>query len=415
MLFKSRQEILADFRAQIAQGKILVGVGAGTGITAKCSEKAGVDMLIIYNSGRFRMAGRGSLSGLLAYGDANKIVVEMGYEVLPVVKKTPVLAGVCGTDPFRVMDIYLKELKAQGFNGVQNFPTVGLIDGVFRQNLEETGMGYGLEVDMIRKAHELDMVTCPYVFDAEQARAMAEAGADCLVAHMGLTTKGSIGAETAKTLDDCIPLIREIIAAGREVNPDIMVICHGGPIADPEDFCYHLNALLPYDIAVQRLRRVRNDAHARFDALEREYKYYISPRKNPFNRDTAYQLAWPLDLCRMNEAAALLPGEQDFTSFCKLHSDNKTNLCRIARAGWQRQDDGLLVFTIAADRFLRNMVRAVVGTLLDVGRGKLTAEDFRSVIAGRDRSLASSSAPPQGLFLSRVTYPETIYISDDTN
>lgn len=187
------------------------------------------------------------------------------------------------------------------------------------------------------------------------------------------------------------------------------------PIADPEDFCYHLNALLPYDIAVQRLRRVRNDAHARFDALEREYKYYISPRKNPFNRDTAYQLAWPLDLCRMNEAAALLPGEQDFTSFCKLHSDNKTNLCRIARAGWQRQDDGLLIFTIAADRFLRNMVRAVVGTLLDVGRGKLTAEDFRSVIAGRDRSLASSSAPPQGLFLSRVTYPETIYISDDTN
>ena len=230
MLFKSRQEILADFRAQIAQGKILVGVGAGTGITAKCSEKAGVDMLIIYNSGRFRMAGRGSLSGLLAYGDAN--------EALPVVTTTPVLAGVCGTDPFRVMDIYLKELKAQGFNGVQNFPTVGLIDGVFRQNLEETGMGYGLEVDMIRKAHELDMVTCPYVFDAEQARAMAEAGADCLVAHMGLTTKGSIGAETAKTLDDCIPLIREIIAAGREVNPDIMVICHGGPIADPEDAAY---------------------------------------------------------------------------------------------------------------------------------------------------------------------------------
>ena len=215
-----------------------MGVGAGTGITAKCSEKAGVDMLIIYNSGRFRMAGRGSLSGLLAYGDANKIVVEMGYEVLPVVKKTPVLAGVCGTDPFRVMDIYLKELKDQGFNGVQNFPTVGLIDGVFRQNLEETDMGYGLEVEMIHKAHELDLVTCPYVFDAKQAAAMAEAGADCLVAHMGLTTKGSIGAETAKTLDDCIPLIREIIQAGRTVNPDIMVICHGGPIADPEDAAY---------------------------------------------------------------------------------------------------------------------------------------------------------------------------------
>ena len=238
MVTKSRSEILKDFRNQISQGKILVGVGAGTGITAKCSEKADVDMLIIYNSGRFRMAGRGSLSGLLAYGDANKIVAEMGYEVLPVVKKTPVLAGVCGTDPFRVMDIYLKELKAQGFNGVQNFPTVGLIDGVFRQNLEETGMGYGLEVDMIRKAHELDMVTCPYVFDAAQATAMAEAGADCLVAHMGLTTKGSIGAETAKTLDDCIPLIKEIIAAGRKVNPDIMVICHGGPIADPEDAAY---------------------------------------------------------------------------------------------------------------------------------------------------------------------------------
>ena len=238
MLNKSRQEILDGFRAQIAQGNILVGVGAGTGITAKCSETAGGDMLISYNSGRVRMAGRGSLSGLLAYGDANKIVVEMGYEVLPVVKNTPVLAGVCGTDPFRVMEIYLKELKAQGFNGVQNFPTVGLIDGVFRQNLEETGMGYGLEVDMIRKAHELDMVTCPYVFDPDQAVAMAEAGADCLVAHMGLTTKGSIGAETAKTLDDCIPLIKEIVEAGRKVNPDIMVICHGGPIADPEDAAY---------------------------------------------------------------------------------------------------------------------------------------------------------------------------------
>lgn len=238
MLYKSREEILDAFRAQTAAGKILVGVGAGTGITAKCSERADVDMLIIYNSGRFRMAGRGSLSGLLAYGDANRIVVEMGYEVLPIVKKTPVLAGVCGTDPFRVMSVYLKELKAQGFNGVQNFPTVGLIDGVFRQNLEETGMGYGLEVDMIRQAHELDLVTCPYVFDAEQAAAMAEAGADCLVAHMGLTTKGSIGAETAKSLDDCIPLIREIISAGRKVNPNIMVICHGGPIADPEDAAY---------------------------------------------------------------------------------------------------------------------------------------------------------------------------------
>ena len=184
----TRSEIMEKFHREVEEGRILVGVGAGTGITAKCSEKGGADMLIIYNSGRFRMAGRGSLSGLLAYGDANKIVQEMGAEVLPVVKNTPVLAGVCGTDPFRVMDLFLKQLKDQGFNGVQNFPTVGLIDGKFRANLEETGMGYGLEVDMIREAHKLDMLTCPYVFDPEQAKAMAEAGADILVAHMGLTT-----------------------------------------------------------------------------------------------------------------------------------------------------------------------------------------------------------------------------------
>lgn len=234
----SRKEILAQFKSEVAEGRILLGVGAGTGITAKMSEAGGADMLIIYNSGRFRMAGRGSLSGLLSYGDANQIVVEMGAEVLPVVKNTPVLAGVCGTDPFRVMEIFLKQLKEMGFNGVQNFPTVGLIDGVFRQNLEETGMGYGLEVDMIRKAHELDMLTCPYVFDPEQAKAMAEAGADILVAHMGLTTKGSIGAKTALTLDDCVVRIKEIIEAGKKVRPDIMVICHGGPIAEPEDARY---------------------------------------------------------------------------------------------------------------------------------------------------------------------------------
>lgn len=234
----SRAEIIAKFKEEVASGKILVGVGAGTGITAKSSEAGGADMLIIYNSGRYRMAGRGSLAGLLSYGDANQIVVEMGAEVLPVVKNTPVLAGVCGTDPFRVMDVYLKQLKAQGFNGVQNFPTVGLIDGVFRQNLEETGMGYDLEVEMIRKAHELDMLTTPYVFDPDQARKMAEAGADILVAHMGLTTKGTIGAKTALTLDDCIPKIEAIIKAGREVNPDIMVICHGGPIAEPDDAAY---------------------------------------------------------------------------------------------------------------------------------------------------------------------------------
>lgn len=238
MLKKTRSEIMQGFKEQVENGNILVGVGAGTGITAKCSEKANVDMLIIYNSGRFRMAGRGSLSGLLAYGDANKIVQEMGQEVLPIVKKTPVLAGVCGTDPFRIMEIFLKQLKEQGFNGVQNFPTVGLIDGKFRANLEETGMGYDLEVDMIREAHKLDLLTCPYVFDPQQAKAMAEAGADILVAHMGLTTKGSIGAETALTLEDCCVKIREIIEAGRQVNPNIMVLCHGGPIADPEDAEY---------------------------------------------------------------------------------------------------------------------------------------------------------------------------------
>ena len=243
----TRAENMAKFKEQVAAGKILVGVGAGTGITAKSSEAGGADMLIIYNSGRYRMAGRGSLAGLLSYGDANQIVVEMGAEVLPVVKHTPVLAGVCGTDPFRVMEIYLKQLKDQGFNGVQNFPTVGLIDGVFRQNLEETGMGYGLEVDMIRKAHELDMLTCPYVFDPDQARAMAEAGADILVAHMGLTTKGTIGAKTALTLDDCIVKIKEIIAAGREVNPDIMVICHGGPIAEPDDAQYIIDNIPEID------------------------------------------------------------------------------------------------------------------------------------------------------------------------
>lgn len=235
---QTRKEIVADFKRKVKQGDILVGVGAGTGITAKSSEAGGADMLIIYNSGRYRMAGRGSLAGLLSYGDANQIVVEMGQEVLPVVKETPVLAGVCGTDPFRVMEIYLKQLKDQGFNGVQNFPTVGLIDGVFRQNLEETGMGYDLEVEMIKKAHELDMLTTPYVFDPEQARKMAEAGADILVAHMGLTTKGTIGAKTALTLDDCVEKIEAIIEAGREVNPEIMVICHGGPIAEPEDAKY---------------------------------------------------------------------------------------------------------------------------------------------------------------------------------
>ena len=240
---QTRAEIVKMYKEQRAKGDILVGVGAGTGITAKSSERGGADMLIIYNSGRYRMAGRGSLAGLLSYGDANQIVVEMASEVLPVVKDTPVLAGVCGTDPFRVMDVFLKELKDMGFSGVRNFPTVGLIDGVFRQNLEETDMGYDLEVEMIRKAHELDLLTTPYVFDPDQARKMAEAGADILVAHMGLTTKGTIGAKTALTLDDCVVKVRDIMEAGREVNPDIMVICHGGPIAEPEDAKYVIDRI----------------------------------------------------------------------------------------------------------------------------------------------------------------------------
>lgn len=244
---QTRAEIVKKFREERGNGRILVGVGAGTGITAKSSEAGGADMLIIYNSGRYRMAGRGSLAGLLSYGDANAIVVEMGSEVLPVVKHTPVLAGVCGTDPFRVMDVYLKELKAQGFNGVQNFPTVGLIDGVFRQNLEETGMGYGLEVEMIRKAHELDMLTCPYVFDEEQAKAMAAAGADIIVAHMGLTTKGTIGAKTALTLDDCVKKVKAIHDAAKSVRDDVMVICHGGPIAEPDDAAYVIKHLPEID------------------------------------------------------------------------------------------------------------------------------------------------------------------------
>jgi len=241
MLSLTREEILKGFREKINNGEILLGVGAGTGITAKSSEAGGADMLIIYNSGRYRMAGRGSLAGLLAYGDANQIVQDMGNEVLPVVQNTPVLAGVNGTDPFRVMDVFLKQLKDQGFSGVQNFPTVGLIDGVFRQNLEETGMGYDLEVEMIRKAHEIDLLTTPYVFDEEQATKMAKAGADVLVAHMGLTTKGTIGAKTALALDDCVERIQAIVDAGRAVNPDILVICHGGPIAEPEDAKYVIN------------------------------------------------------------------------------------------------------------------------------------------------------------------------------
>ena len=236
----TRSEALARLRAQIDARTPVIGAGAGTGLSAKCAEAGGTDLIIIYNSGRYRMAGRGSLSGMLAYGDANAIVVDMAREVLPVVEKTPVLAGVCGTDPFRMMDVFLDEVARIGFSGVQNFPTVGLFDGTFRQNLEETGMGYGLEVDMIRLAREKDLLTAPYVFTVDEAVAMAEAGADVLVPHMGLTTGGSIGAETAKTLDDCIPLIQAMHNAARGVNPEVIVLCHGGPIAEPDDAAYVL-------------------------------------------------------------------------------------------------------------------------------------------------------------------------------
>jgi predicted TIM-barrel enzyme len=236
----TRKQALERLRAQVEAGKPIIGAGAGTGLSAKCAEAGGTDLIIVYNSGRYRMAGRGSLAGLLPYGDANAIVVEMAAEVLPVVRETPVLAGVCGTDPFRLMPVFLRQLEEIGFSGVQNFPTVGLIDGTFRQNLEETGMGYALEVELIRQAHELDLLTCPYVFDPEQARAMAEAGADVLVPHMGLTTGGAIGAGTAKTLDESVELVQAMHDAAVSVNPDVLCLCHGGPIAEPEDAQYVL-------------------------------------------------------------------------------------------------------------------------------------------------------------------------------
>ncbi len=229
----ARAEILRRLGAQMAAGKPIVGCGAGTGISAKCAEAGGADLIIIYNSGRYRMAGRGSLAGLMPYGDANGIVVEMAAEVLPVVKDTPVLAGVCGTDPFRLMPVFLKQLKEIGFSGVQNFPTVGLIDGTFRANLEGTGMGYDKEVEAIRLAHELDLLTTPYVFDADSAQAMARAGADVLVAHAGLTTAGTIGAAVALSLDEAIGRVMEIADAGRKVRDDLIVICHGGPFDEP--------------------------------------------------------------------------------------------------------------------------------------------------------------------------------------
>jgi predicted TIM-barrel enzyme len=236
----TRQEVLARLRKSIDAGIPIIGGGAGTGISAKFEEAGGVDLMIIYNSGRFRMAGRGSLAGCMPYGDANGIVMEMAGEVLTVVKHTPVLAGICGTDPFRLMPRFLEQVKKAGFSGVQNFPTVGLCDGMFRRNLEETGMGYGLEVDMIRTAHEMDLFTTPYAFNVDEAKAMAEAGADVVVAHMGLTTKGAIGATSALTLEQSPAKVQEICDVAKAVNSDVIVLCHGGPISMPDDAEYVL-------------------------------------------------------------------------------------------------------------------------------------------------------------------------------
>jgi len=235
MPFIPRRQILDKFNDMVARRVPIIGGGAGTGLSAKCEEAGGIDLIIIYNSGRYRMAGRGSAAGLLAYGNANEIVKDMAHEVLPVVRHTPVLAGVNGTDPFVLMPHFLAELKAMGFSGVQNFPTIGLFDGVMRASFEETGMGYGLEVDMIRAAHELDLLTTPYVFNPEESRAMAEAGADIIVAHMGVTVGGAIGATSAKTLADCVGEIDAIAEAAMAVRKDVIILCHGGPIAQPED------------------------------------------------------------------------------------------------------------------------------------------------------------------------------------
>jgi len=236
-----RKDILARFRAQVAAGIPIVGGGAGTGISAKCAEMGGIDLIIIYNSGRFRMAGRGSLAGLLPYGDANQIVMDMAREVLPVVEKTPVLAGVCGTDPFRIMKRFLLDVRDAGFSGVQNFPTVGLFDGNLRVGLEETGMGFAKEVEMIALARELDLLTCPYVFTPDEATQMAKAGADILIPHMGLTTKGSIGAKSAMSLEAAAKLVQQLADAAKAVNPEILVLCHGGPISEPADVRYVLD------------------------------------------------------------------------------------------------------------------------------------------------------------------------------
>ena len=246
-LDNSREGILKRFRKQIAEGQPVIGAGAGTGISAKCEEAGGVDLIIIYNSGRYRMAGRGSTAGLMAYGNANEIVKEMAYEVIPVVQHTPVLAGVCGTDPFMMPKKFLNELKELGFSGIQNFPTVGLIDGNFRLTLEETGMSYKLEVDIVASAREMDLLTTPYVFNTEEAKWMTEAGADIIVAHMGCTTGGSIGVATATPLDECVTKIQEIVDTVKSIRNEVILLCHGGPIAMPDDAQYIMDRVQGID------------------------------------------------------------------------------------------------------------------------------------------------------------------------
>lgn len=274
---ESRTSILSRLREQVASGQPILGAGAGTGISARCEEAGGVDLIVIYNSGRYRMAGRGSLSGLMPYGNANQIVREMAFEVITAVEHVPVLAGVCATDPFMMRDVFLRELAELGFAGIQNFPTVGLIDGTFRANLEETGMGFDKEIDCVAAAHGLDMLTTPYAFDTEQARLLTEAGADIVVAHMGLTTSGAIGARTARSLDDSVREVTAIADVAKSVREDVMVLCHGGPIAMPDDARYVLDRVpivdgfygassmerLPTEIAitaqVREFRKIRRD------------------------------------------------------------------------------------------------------------------------------------------------------------
>jgi predicted TIM-barrel enzyme len=270
-----RHILLERFHAMIARGEPIIGGGAGTGLSAKCEEAGGIDLIVIYNSGRYRMAGRGSLAGLLAYGNANEVVKEMAREVLPVVRHTPVLAGVNGTDPFMLPDLFLDELKAMGFAGIQNFPTVGLIDGTFRANLEETGMGFALEVDIIARAHAKDMLTTPYVFSAEDAATMVKAGADIVVCHLGLTTGGSIGAETALSLDACIDRIGAWSEAARSVRKDVIVLCHGGPIATPDDAAYVLDRVSGCDgfYGASSMERLPTER-----AIEEQVRRFAAPR-----------------------------------------------------------------------------------------------------------------------------------------